>query len=74
MILKILGAKIHALMNRRSKYVHVKGCPVSVGQHVTYLSALGKIPDVNFDKRFVVGVNVAYWQMRINRFLKRLFG
>jgi uncharacterized protein (DUF362 family) len=74
MIRKILGAKIHAFMNRGSKYVHVKGCPVSVGQHVTYLSALGKIPDVNFDKRFVVGVNVAYWQMRINRFMSKLFG
>lgn len=74
MIRKILGAKIHALMNRGSKYIHVDGCPVSVGQHVTYLSALGKVPDVNFDQRFVVGVNVAYWQMRINRFLSDLLG
>ncbi|MGC8657695.1 MAG: DUF362 domain-containing protein [Desulfomonilaceae bacterium] len=71
MILKILGAKIHSLMNMGKKHVHVLGCPVSVAQHVTYLSALGKIPDVNFDKRFMIGVNVAYWQMRINRFLKR---
>ena len=74
MVSKIVGAKTHALLNSSSPYVHVKGCPVSVGQHVTYLSGLGKIPDANFDKRFVVGVNVAYWQMRINRFLNNLFG
>jgi uncharacterized protein (DUF362 family) len=74
MVLKIVGASWKALKNRNKKYVHVEGCPVSVGQHVTYLSSLAGIPDVNFDRRLVVGVNIAYWQMRINRLLNRLFG
>jgi len=74
MLLKILGAKWHAFRNRSSRYVHATGCPVSVGKHVSYLSSMGRIPDVNFDKRLVVQINIAYWQMRINRFLNRFFG
>lgn len=74
MLLKILGAKWHALRNRSSRYVHATGCPVSVGKHVSYLSSMGKIPDVNFDRRTVVRINLTYWQMRLNRFLNRFFG
>jgi uncharacterized protein (DUF362 family) len=74
MILKIMGAVAHCLSNRSSRYIHAKGCPVSVGQHVNYLSALGKIPNANFDPRMLVPVNIAYWQMRLNRFYNRLFG
>jgi hypothetical protein len=74
MILKIVKETVRALWNRSSKYVHVKGCTVSVAQHVTYLSRMAGIPDINFDRRFVVGTNVAYLQMRIGRFLNRLFG
>ena len=74
MILKIVGSMWNAFKHRSSRHVHAKGCPVSVGQHVTYLSSVGKIPDVNFDKRYVVGVNIAYWQMRAKRFLSRFLG
>ncbi len=74
MVLKIMGAVLHSTMHRRSRYIHAKGCPVSVGQHVNYISAFAKLPNVNFDRRMVVGVNVAYWQMRFHRFMNRLFG
>ncbi len=65
---------IHAWSNIFSKHVHVKGCPVSVAKHITYLSAFAKIPDVNFDRRYVFKVNTAYVQMRIARAWNRLFG
>jgi uncharacterized protein (DUF362 family) len=74
MIVKIMWALMHSTANRWSRYIHAKGCPVSVGQHVNYISAFAKLPNVNFDRRMVVAVNVAYWQMRFKRFLSRLFG
>jgi uncharacterized protein (DUF362 family) len=74
MVLKIVEAFWDAFKRRNEKYVHVEGCPVSVGRHVTYLASLAGIPDVNFDRRLVFGVNIAYWQMRINRILNRWFG
>ncbi len=74
MLLKILGAKLHSWRNRSKRWIHAKGCPVSVGQHVTYLSTLARIPDVNFDWRTLIPVNVAYWQMRVGRLYHRLFG
>ena len=57
---------------RNSRYVHAKGCTLSVGDHVHYLSALGKIRNVNFDPRVAVPLNLAYWKMRTNRFLNRM--
>jgi len=72
MLLKIMGALWLCLRRRSSRHIQVKGCPVSVAQHVSYLSSLGKIPNPNFDPRMVVPVNIAYWQMRFNRFLNRI--
>lgn len=74
MVLKIVGGMIHAWGNIFSKHVHVKGCPVSVAKHITYLSAFAKIPDVNFDRRYVFKVNKAYVQMRLARAWNRFFG
>jgi uncharacterized protein (DUF362 family) len=72
MIRKILGSFIHCLRNRSSRYIHAPGCPVSVAAHINYLSFLGNIPNVNFDMRSLIPVNVAYWQMRFNRFWNNL--
>ena len=55
-------------------YIHAKGCPVSVGDHVHYLSSIGKIKNVNFDPRMLIPLNIAYWKMRTNRLLNRLLG
>jgi hypothetical protein len=71
MILKILGPVVHCLVNSSSRFIRAKGCPVSVGAHVNYLSSVAKIGNVNFDRRNLVPINVAYWQMRANRFLNR---
>jgi uncharacterized protein (DUF362 family) len=60
--------------NKNSRYIRAKGCPVSVGDHVHYLSAIGKINNVNFDRRMIIPVNIAYWRMRTNRLLNRLIG
>ena len=74
MLLKILKSLWLCMKNRESKYLHVRGCPISVAEHVNYLASIGKIPNPNFDRRLVVAVNVAYWQMRVNRFKNRLVG
>ncbi len=65
MILKIFGPLVNCFLNRSSRYFHAKGCPVSVGSHVNYLSSIAKIKNVNFDTRNLVPINVAYWQMRL---------
>jgi uncharacterized protein (DUF362 family) len=57
---------------RKSRYLRAKGCPVSVGDHIHYLSATAKINNFNFDPRMLMPVNIAYFKMRVNRFLNRL--
>lgn len=72
MIKKNLGSLLKLFINRKAKYIHLKGCPVSVGDHVHYISSLGKIGNPNFDRRMVVDVNITYIQMRLNRFINRI--
>lgn len=74
MILKVLGSLWHCFRQRSSRHIHLKGCPVSVAQHVSYLSSLAGIGNPNFDPRMILPVNIAYWQMRANRLWNRLFG
>jgi hypothetical protein len=74
MLLKTFSALLHCFKNRSSPYIHAKGCPVSVADHVHYLSSIGKIRNVNLDSRMLIPVNIAYWQMRVNRFLNKFFG
>jgi uncharacterized protein (DUF362 family) len=73
MVLKISQNLLRAARNRSSRYIHAPGCPVSVAEHVNYLSALGKIKNVNFDPKLLFAVNAAYWKMRTNRFINRVF-
>jgi uncharacterized protein (DUF362 family) len=74
MLLKTVTAIVHSFLKRRSRYVHARGCPLSVAQHVNYLSAMAKIKNPNFDPLFFIPVNLAYWQMRFFRFLNRFIG
>jgi uncharacterized protein (DUF362 family) len=74
MLLKLMEAVWHCFRRRSSRYIHVKGCPVSVAQHVSYLSSLGKIGNPNFDRRMILPVTLAYWQMRAHRLWNRFFG
>jgi uncharacterized protein (DUF362 family) len=71
MLLKIMGAQTHAFLNRSSRYLHVKGCPLSVGQHVNYLASLGKISNPNLDPKLAIQANISYYQMRFHRFASR---
>ena len=71
MLLKIGSALGKTFIKRKSRYIHAKGCPVSVADHVNYLSSIGKIKNVNFDSRLLIPVTIAYWKMRANRFLNR---
>lgn len=71
MILKICSSLLKCFLKRRSKYIRAKGCPVSVAEHVNYISSVGKIENVNFDRRTLLRVNIAYWQMRFMRFFNR---
>jgi uncharacterized protein (DUF362 family) len=72
MLLKTWKTLWNCFRHKNSRYIHASGCPVSVGDHVHYLSAIGKIPNVNFDPRMLVPVNIAYWKMRTLRALHRL--
>jgi hypothetical protein len=73
MLLKTWKTLWNCFRHKNSRYIHAKGCPVSVGDHVHCLSAIGKIHNVNFDPRMVVPANVGYWKMRTMRALHRLF-
>jgi hypothetical protein len=73
-MLKIVGAQTHALRNRSSRFIHLKGCPLSVAQHVNYLASMGKINNPNFDPRLAVQANISYYQMRFHRLASRFLG
>lgn len=73
MLLKFIATQFHTLRNKSSRYIHVKGCPVSVAQHVNYLAAMAKVRNPNFDSRLVFQVNASYYQMHFKRFANRLF-
>jgi hypothetical protein len=74
MLKKALQVLWVCFRNRRARYIHARGCPLSVGEHVHYLSAVGKIKNVNFAPRLLIPVNIAYWKMRFFRLVNRLFG
>jgi hypothetical protein len=74
MLLKTAKTLWECFRNRSSRYIHAKGCTLSVAENVNYLSAIGKIGNPNFDPRLLIPVNIAYWQMRAKRFLNRFFG
>jgi hypothetical protein len=71
MLLKFLQTQFHSLMNRSSRYIHAKGCPLSVAQHVNYLSSMAKIKNPNLDPKLFVQANLTYYQMRFRRFMAR---
>ncbi|MDY6793092.1 MAG: DUF362 domain-containing protein [Thermodesulfobacteriota bacterium] len=72
MFLKVIKNLWQAFFSRSSGYLQAKGCTLSVAEHVNYLSAMGKIKNPNFDPRLLIPVNIAYFQMRIMRFLNRI--
>jgi len=73
MILKTIKTLWHCFKNRSKRYVRAEGCPLSVAENVSYVSAVGKTGNPNFLPRLVIPVNLAYWQMRVHRFFNRIF-
>ena len=71
MLLKTVSALVHTFKQRSSRYIHARGCPVSVAQHVNYVSAVANIKNPIFDRRLLLPVILAYVQMRFFRFLNR---
>ncbi len=71
MLLKTVSALVHALKKKSSRYLHARGCPVSVAQHVNYIAAVANIKNPIFDRRLLFPVILAYGQMRFFRFLNR---
>jgi uncharacterized protein (DUF362 family) len=74
MLLKFLSSMWQCFKGRSSGYIHARGCPVSVADHVNALSFVGKIGNPNLDPRIFVPANISYWQMRLSRFLNRFLG
>lgn len=63
----------NVLLNRNKKYLRASGCPVSVGDHVHYISSLGGIRNMNLHPELVFGVNLAYIKMRVKKVLNKIF-
>ena len=74
MLLRNFRTLWNCFKNRSSRYIHAKGCTVPVSDIVHYLSSMGEIGNPNFDPRIVIPGNIAYWQMRFNRFMNQLWG
>jgi hypothetical protein len=74
MVLKTFGSIFKAYKSYGARYLHAKGCTVSIPEHIHYLSALTGIKNPNFDTNLVFGVTLAYWQMRAKRLFNHLAG
>jgi hypothetical protein len=71
MLLKTFQSLWTCFKGRKSTYIHARGCPFSVADHVNYLAFLGDMPNPNFDPRLLFPVTAAYWQMRFKRLWNR---
>jgi len=67
MLYKTVKTLIAAYSRLRKPYSRIRGCTVSVGDHVHHLSVLGKIPNLNFDPTLIFPLNLSYWTMRFMR-------
>ena len=63
----------NVLVNRNKKYLRAYGCPVSVGDHVHYISSLGGVRNMNLHAELVIGVNLAYLKMRIKKMFNKIY-
>ncbi len=74
MVLKFLAAQGRSLARKKSRFMHIQGCPISVGEHVDYLSSIGKIGNPRLDPKLFIPTNISYYQMQFNRALNHLLG
>jgi uncharacterized protein (DUF362 family) len=57
-----------------SPYIRLEGCPVSIGELILLLAELGGIKNPYFDKRQVVGFNLAYLTWRGGQLWRKMLG
>lgn len=72
MLFKTVKTAWAAYSRWNSRYIHARGCPVSVGDHVHFLAVFGKIKNANFDVRVIFSLNMMYLLMRIHRWFNHL--
>lgn len=73
LLLRTFRALWACLRSVNRGYIHAKGCPIAISDHIHYISAIGAVRNPNFDRRMLVTLNIAYWRMRIARLANRLF-
>jgi uncharacterized protein (DUF362 family) len=71
MLKRFVSAFLSALRGKRRGYLTAFGCPVSVSDHVHYLSTLGGFKNPMLDPRLSIPVNISYWIMRLRRMINR---
>jgi uncharacterized protein (DUF362 family) len=74
MILKTISGLLKYFKTLSKGYVHADSCTVSVADHVSYISLLGKVLNPLFYPRLMIPINISYWQMRAGRLWNRFFG
>lgn len=72
MLAKVGRAITHAALNRGSRWIRIKGCPVSVAEHVHYFAAFGKISNPMFDPRLLLPITLDYTRMRLGRLYNQI--
>ncbi len=74
LLVKTVSTLLNAYKCYGRRYLHAKGCTLSVAEHVHYLATLAGIKNPNFDPRLSVGLMLVYCQMRAKRLFNRLVG
>jgi len=69
MLLKNIKPLITRLTQGKKRFIHARGCTISVADQVHYLSLLGKTKNPNYDKRLFFNVTISYLRMVFSRFL-----
>jgi len=74
LLLKMSAALWKCFRSGSLRYIHAPACPVSVADHVNYLSFLGGVSNPNFDRRLFLPLARSYLAMRLHRAANRFFG
>jgi len=74
LLLKMSAALWRCLRSDSLRFIHDPACPVSVADHVNYLSFLGGVSNPNFDRRLFLPLARSYLAMRLHRAANRFFG
>ncbi len=71
---KMLLVFVQVFRSRGQPHIKVNGCPVSVAEHVLYISRCGKTKNPYFDPRIVVPFFLSWVTHYVVVFFKRLWG